>query len=145
MPPAPTSRSFDVAVADWALHLFFRVDPPRGLATYRSVLARVNAPILIIHDDALTLSKRTLEVRGPGLWADFTRHDATRWQVNFEGVMLALDDPNLVGRDERGERMPVEFEFEWDDGFVHGEAELGDGTRLAIDAPVPGVWREVLG
>lgn len=115
------------------------------------VLARPG-DVLLVRDDSLPLPRRgSLEVRGSGLWADVHRHDAGRWQVNFEGIALTLD-PSDVARHEVGDLVPVEFEFEWEATgaavgsvqrcMVDGEAAVGDG-HLALSAPVPGHWTHV--
>ena len=82
------------------------------------------------------------------MWADVHRHNAGRWQVNFEGITLALD-PTQVGHDEMGDLVPVEFEFEWEATgprcgavqpcMVDGEAQI-DTEHLTLDEPTRGYW-----
>jgi len=146
----------------WALFVQFGLLPKRDGASWWSVLARTGEPLLFVRDEGLALPRaKSLEVRGDGLWAELTcREPFERWQVNFEGIALALDDPSDVAVSEIGYRTPVEFEFEWeadapvrliDDGYsqrctVHGEVQIASaGNVLALDEPVPGwrahVWR----
>lgn len=106
-------------------------------------------PVLLVRDESLRLPTRnSFEVRGPGLWADVHRHSADRWQVNFEGITVALD-PTDVARHEVGDLVPVEFEFEWEATgprigavqrcMVDGEAQIGT-SFLHLDEPTSGYW-----
>jgi hypothetical protein len=96
----------------------------------------------------------SFEVRGSGLWADLHCHRAMqRWQVNFEGIAVALDDPAEAHRGERGDIVPVEFEFEWEAsaewtptrrGYtqrcnVVGDADIRGSAPLALAQPAPGL------
>lgn len=132
---------------DWALHCSLALNA--HFATWWAVLARVDAPLLIVRDEALQLPKRGMEVRGSGLWADVHCHEpGQRWQVNFEGIALGLD-PSEVGANEVGDLVPVEFEFEWEATgpprgdvqpcMVDGEVQIGDG-HLVLETPTRGYW-----
>lgn len=140
--------------AEWALYVSLVVGSDR--AGWSGVIARTHEPLLLVRDDELAAPRPgSLEVRGSGLWADVHCHErGQRWQVNFEGFVLALDAGDVGGR-EVGDLVAVEFEFEWDaigpstaSGggsvqrcMVDGEARIGiGGGVLALDAPVPG-WR----
>lgn len=140
--------SFDVVAPgeDWGLHCSLGLY--EQFATWSMLVARPDH-VLLVHDDALRLPSRgSREVRGPGLWADVHRHDPGRWQVNFEGVTLALD-PADVARNEVGDLVPVEFEFEWEATgdlvglvqpcMVDGEMAIGDG-HLTLEQPTHGYW-----
>lgn len=153
---------FDVVAPDtsWAMYARLGVHPNIGAAWWWAVVARRGEPLLLVRDQTLAPPRgRSFEVRGDSLWADLTCHQPMqRWQVNFEGVAVSLDDPTEAYRTERGDRVPIEFEFEWEsvagaveygDGTrygvhcdVHGEAQIGSSAnRLALDTPVPG-YRE---
>lgn len=145
--------AFDAVAPDgsWALHTSLTLTA--DVAQFVAVVARVGEPLLLVRDDSLSRPRpATLEVRGSGLWADLHCHTPMRrWQVNFEGIALALD-PADVGVHEVGDRVPVEFEFEWEavesptatpDGYVQrcmadGDAQIGTGALGALDAPTRG-------
>lgn len=149
---------FNVVAADasWALSARLALFPNLNHGWWWAVLARADAPILLVRDHSLALPKhRSFEIRGQGLWLDLTCHTPMeRWQVNFEGIALALDDPNEVGgASELGHHVPVEFEFEWEatarplahrGGYsqrcsVHGEAMIGTSANvLSLEEPVAG-------
>ncbi len=151
------SWAFDVVALDanWALHAQLGLHPNRRSAWWWALLARRDQPLLLVRDDALALPTRgSLELRGDALWADVHCHEPMeRWQVNFEGIALALDEPSEVGHGEVGIRVPIEFEFEWEatapalarrGGYdqacmVDGEVQIGaGGAGLALEQPVPG-------
>lgn len=155
------SWSFSVTDAQFGLWVRFALDPRRGTASWWSVVARADQPLLLVRDETLALpTRKTMEVRGQGLWADLTCHEPMqRWQVNFEGIAVALDDPREVGGAELGHHTPVELEFEWEaieppqpyaaiDGYVqrctvHGEMQIGSSANvLSIDDPVVGLRDE---
>jgi hypothetical protein len=90
------------------------------------------------HDAALPRPGSTLVVRADGLWAELipeTRGE--HWTVGVEAFGVRLDDPLDAERGERGERLPVGLDVEWEVGsapygIVHGELVLGD-ERVAFD------------
>jgi hypothetical protein len=139
----------------WALYARLALFPNLGRSSWWLLIARQNDPLLLVREDTLELPRAgSFEVRGPSLWADLHCHAAMqRWQVNFEGVAVALDDPNEVHRGERGDLVPVEFEFEWEasapwsdlrDGYqqrceVVGDAEIRGSNSLSLPQPTPGV------
>ena len=140
---------FEVVAPDLSCGLYARLTlcPNLGHAWWWTVLVRAGAPMLLVRDQHLDVP-RGFEVRGDGLWADLTCHDALqRWQVNFEGIAVALDDPGDAYGYERGDRVPVEFEFDWDataspfaldDGYgqhctVNGDADIVGSYALCIE------------
>ena len=90
------------------------------------------------HDAALPRPGSALVVRADGLWAELipeTRGE--HWTVAVEAFGVRLDDPLDAERGERGERLPVGLDLEWEvgsspRGIVHGELLLGD-ERTAFD------------
>lgn len=154
---APDMWDFFVVAPDgtWGLYAALGLQPGDGRAWWWTAVARVGAPLLLVRDATLAAPKPpSFEVRGDGLWADLTCHrPMQRWQVNFEGVAIALD-PVDAGPHERGDRTPIEFEFEFDAVappsstssrryeqvcMVDGEVQIGGGGPvLALEAPVVG-------
>jgi hypothetical protein len=145
---------FDVVAPDlsWAMYARFALCPNLGHAWWWSVIVRAGEPMLLVREQHLDLP-RAFEVRGDGLWADLTCHGAMqRWQVNFEGIAVALDDPTDAYGAERGDRVPVEFEFDWDatappttiaDGYgqrcaVTGDVDIVGADPLTLAEPVAG-------
>lgn len=132
---------FGLDTPDWSLFARLALYPQQRVASWWTVLARSGEQLLVVRDDALDLPKRTLEVRGPGLWADVTAHDRLlRWQVNFEGVAVGLDDPNDAAGRAYGDRVAMEFELEWEKvehataWEVHGEVEIMGAESLKASA-----------
>ena len=150
---------FDVVAPDasWGMYARLGLYPNLGVAWWWAAVVRRGEPVLLVRDHALALPRGgSFEVRGDGLWADLTCHEPlARWQVNFEGIAVALDDPTEAYRTEHGDRVPIEFEFEWETAApafeypgvsryevscdVHGEIQIGTtANRLTLDDPVPG-------
>jgi hypothetical protein len=131
---------FDAVAPDlsWAMYARLALYPQRSQAWWWSVIVRAGAQMLLVRDQHLDLPKR-FEVRGDGLWADLTCHDAMqRWQVNFEGFAVGLDDPRDAYGDERGARVPVEFEMEWDAAAAPFVIADGYGQRCVVTGEFDG-------
>ncbi|HVV38310.1 MAG TPA: hypothetical protein VHC63_17005 [Acidimicrobiales bacterium] len=144
--------SFEAVAPDLSWGLYARLTLTPEHAWWWSVIVRQDEPLLLVRDQHLDVP-RGFEVRGAGLWADLTCHEAMqRWQVNFEGFAVALDDPRDAYGAERGDRTAVEFEFEWEataspfaihDGYgqrcaVTGDAQIVGSGGVAVDEPVSG-------
>jgi hypothetical protein len=131
---------FDCVAPDlsWAMYARFALSPPLGQAWWWSVIVRAGAQMLLVRDQHLDLP-RGFEVRGDGLWADLTCHEPMgRWQVNFEGFAVGLDDPADAYGDERGDRVPVEFEVEWDAAAPPFAIAAGYGQRCTVTGDFDG-------
>jgi hypothetical protein len=138
---------FDAVAPDfsWAMYARLALCPTLGHAWWWSVIVRAGEPMLLVRDQHLDLP-RGYEVRGDGLWGDLTCHDAMqRWQVNFEGFAVALDDPADAFTHERGDRVPVEWECDWDASAPPFAIAGGYGQRCVVSGdlgePVAG-YRE---
>ncbi len=150
---------FDVVAPDasWGMYARLELHPNAGVCWWWAAVVRGGEPLLLVRDHTLALPRgKSFEVRGDGLWADLTCHKPMeRWQVNFEGIALSLDDPGEAYRSERGDRVPIEFEFEWESVTppseysggsryavscdVHGEVQIGSSAnRITLDTPAPG-------
>ncbi|MCC6437168.1 MAG: hypothetical protein IT196_19220 [Acidimicrobiales bacterium] len=109
--------------------------PRLGVAWYATAVFRQGERVVALADEFPL--KRTLELRGNGLWADHNVEDPfVHWSIGLEAFALALDDPD----DDRGERVPLGYDLdveldpvtrrELGDGYeqparVHGEVLLG--------------------
>ena len=150
---------FDVVAPDcsWGMYARLGLYPNLAQAWWWAVVVRQGEPLLLVRDHTLDLPKTgsSFEVRGDGLWADVHCHEAMqRWQVNFEGVAVALDDPTEAYRSERGDRVAVEFEFDWEavapwfaypgvaryeqSCVVTGDVQIKGDESLSLVTPVAG-------
>jgi len=58
-----------------------------------------------------------LVVRGDGLWAELVEETSgEHWTAGLEAFGVRLDDPLDAERGERGERLPLGFDLEWETG-----------------------------
>jgi hypothetical protein len=121
--------------ASFGGHLALWRRPAQGSAWYTTAVFREGEPVVALADEFPL--RATLELRGNGLWADHNLEDPfVHWSVGLEAFALLLDDP----ADERGERVPLGYDLEWemdraviaplDGGYeqparVHGEVLLG--------------------
>jgi hypothetical protein len=123
--------------------------PNRGRAWYWASLVGGGRPLVAVLDDDVPLprSARSLELRSEGLWADHTCEEpGEHWTVGNEAFAVGLDDPDEALGRQRGDRVPLGFDLEWEsDGpavrlaggyavpcVVHGVV-LVEQDRLAID------------
>ncbi|MGE0728221.1 MAG: hypothetical protein AB7O92_06695 [Acidimicrobiia bacterium] len=109
--------------------------PAAGVVWYSTAVFREGERVVALADEFPL--KRTLELRGNGLWADHNVEDPfVHWSIGLEAFALALDDP----ADERGERVPLGYDLDVEldpaslrrrgDGYeqparVHGEVLVG--------------------
>jgi hypothetical protein len=145
---------FDFAAGDGALGGFLRLTIRRASGTSQLVAALVGDGrryLLVRDDDLRSPSGATPEVRGEGLWAALEcETPLEHWTVGLEAFAVALDDPFTAWGDERGDRVGLGFDLEWEtaasvpddetgDGFwvpciVSGEVLVGAGERLEVEA-----------
>ena len=151
--PAPDweeSWQFDFVAADGSLGGFVRLAlrPGEGSAWYWAYLAGPRRAVVVVRDHELDPPPgRTLEVRGPGLWAQqICETPLDHWSAGLEASGVALDDPAEGLRGERGDPVPLGLDLEWEatgaptaeqagyaqPAAVHGEVLLGS-QRLEVD------------
>jgi hypothetical protein len=110
--------------------------------------------VAIRHDRVALPRGPLLQVRADGLWAEFVCEvPGEHWTFGLEAFGLLLDDRDEARTAEVGERTPVGFDLEWDEGRVIGEVLVGQ-SRLAVDgrgtfvqtsdAPDPRDWADWL-
>ena len=74
-----------------------------------------------------------LEIRGDGLWAELVCEvPDVHWTFGLEVFGLRLDDRAEASTADVGERVPVGFDLEWDEGHVVGEILIGR-VRIPFD------------
>jgi hypothetical protein len=143
---------FDFAAGDGSLGGYVRLGlyPNLGTAWYWATLVGDDRPLLLVRDHEVALPKgESLEVRSEGLWADInceTPHD--HWSMGLEAFAVGLDDPADAYHGERGDKVGIGFDLEWEaisvpydyPGMsryeqpcgVHGEILVGD-ERINFD------------
>ena len=147
---------FDAASPDGSLGLHLRLGlyPNQRRSWWWGYVVREGEPVVVVrdHDAPVPVGGQSgLEVRTEGLWAELICEDpGSHWTVGMEAFGVALEDPADGYRGERGERVAVGFDLEWEgmgalfeypattryeqSCLVHGEVLVGD-QRLAIEGP----------
>jgi hypothetical protein len=109
---------FDFASADAALGGYVRLGfyPNLGVAWYWAMLVGEGRPLLAVRDHEVELPRgRSLEVRAEGLWSALnceTAHE--HWSIGLEAFAAAMDDPAEAYHGERGDRVGLGFDLEWE-------------------------------
>lgn len=158
-PPGPRhdweeSWSFDFASADGELAGLARLAlvPAAGRAWWWAYVARRGERLLVVRDHEVRLPRPpSLEIRAEGLWAEVScLIPHVHWTIGLEAFAVALDDPEDALAGERGERIGLGFDLEWegvgplapvDGGYgqsclVHGDILIGGGptpVTVALD------------
>lgn len=109
---------FDFAAPDGSLGGFVRLGlyPSLGMAWYWAYLVRRREPLLVVrHHEAAVPRGRSLEVREEALWsALYCETPGEHWTIGLEAFAVALDDPMDAYRGERGDRVALGFDLEWE-------------------------------
>jgi len=109
---------FDFAAPDGSLGGYVRLGlyPNLGVSWYWAYVVRAGAPLLIVRNHEAPLpAGDNLELRDEGLWAQLvceTPHE--HWTVGLEAFAVALDDHRDALGHERGERVALGFDLEWE-------------------------------
>ena len=138
---------FDFATPDASIGGYVRLGlyPNLGVAWWWAYVVGDDRPLVAVRDHDVPLPGRSLEIRTEGLWGELTCETPhEHWSIGMEAFGVVLDDPADSYRDERGERIAVGLDLEWEErgpvyeyGFtsryeqacrVHGEVLLGDET-----------------
>jgi hypothetical protein len=143
---------FDFSTADGTLGGYVRLGllPNARRAWYWACLVGEGRPLVTVRDHDVPLPpRRSLEVRGEGLWAELVCEAPNdHWSVRLEAFAVALDDPAEAYRGERGDRVALGLDLEWEAagdvfpypamtryeqaGTVHGEVLVGN-ERIAFE------------
>ncbi len=107
---------FDFAAAEIGGFVRLALFPNLGVAWYWGYLVRRAEPLLVArHHEAALPRGEALELREDGLWAALyceTPHE--HWTAGLEAFAVALDDPGDALTGERGDRVPLGFDLEWE-------------------------------
>jgi hypothetical protein len=105
-----------------------------------SFAARLTVPdvgVIVVRDDELTPPRREdlLVVRGEGLWAELLCETPDEhWSFGLEAFGVRFDDEAEAAASDRGERIAVGFDLEWETpDRVVGEVLVGR-ARYDLDA-----------
>lgn len=104
-------------------------------ASFRADL-EIDGALVRVHDDDVPLPRGPLlEVRADGLWAELVCEvPGEHWGFRLEAFGLRYDDPAEAEVSDRGERLPVGYDLEWEaPDRVVGEILLGR-DRVEVDA-----------
>lgn len=143
---------FDFAQRDGSLGGYVRLGlyPNLGVAWWWAYLVGDGRPLVAVRDHEVPVPQQGLEVRTEGLWGEVvceTPHE--HWSIGMEAFGVALDDPADAYRGERGDRVAVGLDLEWEERGplypyamttryeqacrVTGEVLVGDET-IEVDA-----------
>ena len=143
---------FDFAQPDGSLGGYVRLGlyPNLGVAWWWAYVVGEGRPLVAVRDHDVPLPTQGLEIRTEGLWGELlceTPHE--HWSIGMEAFGVALDDPTESYRGERGDRVAVGLDLEWEErGPVYpyaltsryeqacrvtGEVLIGDET-IDVDA-----------
>ena len=102
--------------------------------------ARVVVPdvgVIVVRDDELAPPRRddVLVVRGEGLWAELLcETPGEHWSIGLEAFGVRFDDEAEAAASDRGERVAVGFDLEWETpDRVVGEVLVGR-AKYDLDA-----------
>ncbi|HVF73462.1 MAG TPA: hypothetical protein VM938_00330 [Acidimicrobiales bacterium] len=154
----PDVWGLDFWAADGSLGGFVAYAFHARTAWYWAGLVGAGRPYLLVRelDVPLPRSSSSAEVRAEALWADMNCETPfDHWSYGLEAFGVALDDPAEALRGERGDRVGLGLDIEWEAsgpvdggdgsyaqrGVVHGEILVGvGGTPETIDFDGVG-WR----
>lgn len=145
---------FDFAAPDGSVGGYVRLGlyPNLGVGWWWACVVGEGRPPVIVRDHEVPLPRgAALEVRAEGLWGELVcEHPHEHWSIGMEAYGVALDHPADAYRGERGERVPVGLDLEWEartDLYpyrlttryeqgcdVHGEVLVGT-ERIPIAGP----------
>ena len=160
-PGGPESWSFDFVGPDGSLGGFVGLtiwSRPR-LAWYWAALVGRRRPYLLVRDLEVAPPRlpASREIRSTALWADInceTPHD--HWSLGLEAFGVSMEDPEEALGGERGDRVGLGLDLEWEASapvvgaegsygqacIVHGEILVGGGGRGVETLAFDGVgWR----
>jgi hypothetical protein len=143
---------FDFVTPDGSLGGYVRMGlyPNMKTVWYWAYLVGDGRPLVAVRDHDVPMpTGKNLELRSEGLWAELVCETPNEhWSVNLEAFAVALDDPAEAYRSERGERVALGLDLEWEEYgpadpskvpqryeqacAVRGEVLVGD-ERIQVD------------
>lgn len=166
--PHPGRREFwgfDFFAEDASLGGFVGLTfvPERHRCWYWAALVGDGRPYLLVRDLEVAMPRRpaSREIRSEALWADMNCETPfEHWSIGLEAFGVSMDDPDEALGTERGERVGLGLDVEWESegevvgpsgsyaqpGVVHGEILVGGGGVKNIAFEGHGwrrhAWRE---
>lgn len=144
---------FDFAAADGRLGGYVRLGyyPNQGRAWWWAYLVGPDRPLVALRAHDIDMPRTGTEVRSDGIWACLTPETPNEhWSVGLEAFAVSLDDPLDAYRDERGDRVALGLDLEWEAAAppfdypgvtryeqscdVYGEILVGD-ERIEFSGP----------
>jgi hypothetical protein len=109
---------FDFAQPDGSFGGYVRLGlyPNSKRAWWWAYLVGDGRPLVVVRDHDVPLPTQGLEVRTEGLWGELvceTPHE--HWSIGMEAFGVALEHPADAYRGERGERVAVGLDLEWEE------------------------------
>jgi hypothetical protein len=115
--------------------LTLTVDGPT--ASFDAQVVVPDVGVIVVRDDELASPKRDdlLVVRGEGLWAELLcETPGEHWSFGLEAFGVRFDDEAEAATSDRGERVAVGFDLEWETpDRVVGEVLVGR-AKYDLDA-----------
>lgn len=143
-PGQSESWSLDFCTVDASLGGFVALTfhPARRRCWYWAALVGEGRPYLLVRDLEVGLPRlpASREIRAEALWADMNCETPfEHWSLGLEAFGVAMDDPGEALGAERGERVGLGLDLEWEavgallggegsydqPGIVHGEVLVG--------------------
>ena len=148
-PDQPESWSFEFCAPDGSLGGYVAVSflvAPR-VAWYWAALVGDGRPYVLVRDLEVALPRlaASREVRAEGLWSDLNCETPfDHWSVGLEAFAVAMDDPDEALAGERGDRLGLGLDLEWEAaaGIVGSEGAYAQACAVHGDVLV-GVGRAV--
>ena len=129
---------------DHGIRGLFRLTVPddSAAATFTARLVLPEEGVVVVHDDDVSPPRRDslLVVRAEGLWAELLcETPGEHWSFGLEAFGVRFADEAEAAVSDRGERVAVGFDLEWETpDRVYGELLLGrrqltfDGTGTFV-------------
>ena len=138
----PELFALDFATGDGGLGGFTALVFHPSVVWYWAALVGDGRPYVLVRelDVAPPRSPVSCEIRAEALWADLNCETPfDHWSLGLEAFGVSMDDPDEALRGERGDRIGLGFDLEWEaggppvgdgddyeqDGVVHGEILVG--------------------
>ncbi len=111
--------------------------PHDGVASFAAQVVVPDVGVIVVRDDEIAPPRRddVVVVRSEGLWAELLcETPGEHWSIGLEAFGVRFDDEDEAAVSDRGERIPVGFDLEWETpDRVVGELLVGR-ARYDLDA-----------
>lgn len=118
----------------FGLHMFLALWPLAGRAGYWAGVVEAGERVVSVAEWDISLPRASagFELRGPGLWADAVCEDPfVHWSYGLEAFALRYEDPTDAITSQRGERVPLGYELEWE--ATAAAIDLGNSASSSVD------------